>query len=67
MRPPLGRPSAKGSSPRTEPRHAQSATNARIHFRADVKDQNEIEHIKDDVTRIADVTWIYRSKPGMKA
>ena len=45
----------------------QSATNARIHFRVDVKDQGEIEHIKDTVARIADVTRIYRSKPGLKA
>ena len=45
----------------------QSATQARIHFRVDVRDQGEIEFIKDTVGRIADVTRIYRSKPGLKA
>jgi len=45
----------------------QSATQARIHFRVDVRDQGEIEFIKDTVARIADVTRIYRSKPGLKA
>ncbi|MDZ7800499.1 MAG: bifunctional (p)ppGpp synthetase/guanosine-3',5'-bis(diphosphate) 3'-pyrophosphohydrolase [Trueperaceae bacterium] len=45
----------------------QSATEARIHFRVDVRDQGEITFIKDTVGRIADVTRIYRSKPGLKA
>ncbi len=45
----------------------QSATEARIHVRVDVKDMGEIDHIKDTVGRIADVTRIYRSKPGLKA
>ncbi|MDZ7707495.1 MAG: bifunctional (p)ppGpp synthetase/guanosine-3',5'-bis(diphosphate) 3'-pyrophosphohydrolase [Trueperaceae bacterium] len=45
----------------------QSATKARIHVRVDVRDQAEIEFIKDTVARIADVTRIYRSKPGLKA
>jgi GTP pyrophosphokinase len=45
----------------------QSATQARIHFRVDVRDQGEIEFIKDTVARIADVTRIYRAKPGLKA
>ncbi len=45
----------------------QSAARARIHFRVDVKDQDEIEYIKDNVRRIADVTRVYRSKPGLKA
>ncbi len=45
----------------------QSATKARIHVRVDVKDQGEIEHIKQNVERIADVTRIYRARPGLKA
>ena len=45
----------------------QSATQARIHVRVDVRDQAEIEFIKETVSRIADVTRIYRSKPGLKA
>ncbi len=45
----------------------QSATSARIHVRVDVKDQGEIEHIKQNVERIADVTRIYRARPGLKA
>jgi GTP pyrophosphokinase len=45
----------------------QNATNARIHFRVDVRDQTEIDYIKDHVRRIADVVQIYRSKPGLKA
>jgi GTP diphosphokinase / guanosine-3',5'-bis(diphosphate) 3'-diphosphatase len=45
----------------------QSATKARIYVRVDVKDQDEIEHIKSNVQRIADVTRIYRSRPGIKA
>jgi GTP diphosphokinase / guanosine-3',5'-bis(diphosphate) 3'-diphosphatase len=45
----------------------QNASRARIHVRLDVKDQAEIEHIKTNVQRIADVTRIYRSRPGIKA
>ncbi|HEX7003132.1 MAG TPA: bifunctional (p)ppGpp synthetase/guanosine-3',5'-bis(diphosphate) 3'-pyrophosphohydrolase [Trueperaceae bacterium] len=45
----------------------QDASSARIHFRVDVKDQTEIDFIKENVRRIADVTRIYRSKPGLKA
>jgi GTP pyrophosphokinase len=45
----------------------QNATSARIHFRIDVKDQAEIEHVRENVLRIADVTRIYRSRPGLKA
>ena len=45
----------------------QSASKARIHFRVDVKDQTEIEFIKDNVARISDVTQVYRAKPGLKA
>ena len=44
-----------------------SASNARILVRVDVKDKTEIEFIKKQVQRIADVTRIYRSKPGVKA
>lgn len=45
----------------------QSAMRARIMFRVDVKDQAEIEFIKDSIGRIADVTRVYRSRPGIKA
>jgi GTP diphosphokinase / guanosine-3',5'-bis(diphosphate) 3'-diphosphatase len=45
----------------------QSAVRARIHVRIDVKDQDEIEFIKSNVERIADVTRIYRARPGLKA
>ncbi len=45
----------------------QGTSNARIHFRVDVKDQGEIEFIKQSVLKISDVTRIYRSKPGLKA
>jgi len=45
----------------------QSSTKARIHVRIDVKDQGEIEFIKQNVARIADVTRVYRSRPGLKA
>ncbi len=45
----------------------QNSMRARIHVRIDVKDQQEIEHIKASVERIADVTRIYRSRPGIKA
>jgi GTP pyrophosphokinase len=39
---------------------------AHIHFRVDVKDQKEIEHIKENVSKIPDVTNVYRAKPGIK-
>ncbi len=45
----------------------QSSVQARIHVRVEVKDQDEIEHIKSNVARIADVTRIYRARPGLKA
>lgn len=45
----------------------QSAMRARIMFRVDVKDHAEIEFIKESVGRIADVTRVYRTKPGWKA
>lgn len=45
----------------------QGNTNARIHFRIDVKDQSEVDRVKDAVLRIDDVTRIYRSRPGLKA
>ena len=45
----------------------QDAASARMYFRVDVKDQDEIEHIKDNIARIADVTRVYRAKPGLKA
>jgi GTP diphosphokinase / guanosine-3',5'-bis(diphosphate) 3'-diphosphatase len=45
----------------------QSASRARIHVRIDVKDQGEIEFVKQAVGRIADVTRVYRSRPGIKA
>ena len=45
----------------------QSGTRARIHVRVDVKDEGEIEFIKQAVERIADVTRIYRARPGLKA
>jgi len=45
----------------------QSSTRARIHVRVDVKDQGEIEYIKQNVGRIPDVTRVYRSRPGLKA
>ena len=44
-----------------------NTSSAHIHFRVDVKDQNEIAYIKDNVFKIADVTDIYRAKPGIKA
>ncbi|ADI14138.1 RelA/SpoT family protein [Truepera radiovictrix] len=44
----------------------QDSTSARIHFRIDVKDQSEVDRVKDTVLRIADVTRIYRSRPGLK-
>ena len=40
---------------------------ARVHFRVDVKDHEEINHIKENVSRVADVTDVYRVKPGIKA
>lgn len=45
----------------------QHGTSARIHFRIDVKDQGEVDKVKDAVLRISDVTRIYRSRPGIKA
>ena len=45
----------------------QGSANARIHFRIDVKDQTEVDRVKDAVLRIDDVTRIYRSRPGLKA
>ncbi len=45
----------------------QGTSFARIHFRVDVKDQGEVDFIKDNIERIADVTRIYRAKPGLKA
>ena len=45
----------------------QSAASAHIHFRVDVRDQNEVEFIKDNVLKIKDVTRVYRAKPGIKA
>ena len=45
----------------------QGSANARIHFRIDVKDQTEVDKVKDAVLRIDDVTRIYRSRPGLKA
>lgn len=45
----------------------QNGTSARIHFRIDVRDQAEIEHVRENVLRIADVTDIYRSRPGLRA
>jgi GTP pyrophosphokinase len=41
-------------------------SHARIHFRVDVKDQNEIEFIKENVGQIPDVTEVYRARPGLK-
>jgi len=43
------------------------STNARIHFRVDVKDQEEVDYIKSSVGRVADVTEVYRQRPGLKA
>ncbi len=45
----------------------QNSTSARIHFRIDVKDQTEVDRVKDAVLRVDDVTRIYRSRPGLKA
>jgi len=45
----------------------QSSTEARIYFRIDVRDQGEIEFVKEMMGRIADVTRVYRSRPGLKA
>lgn len=45
----------------------RDSQSARIMFRVDVKDLGEIEFIKDNVARIADVTRVYRSRPGLKA
>lgn len=43
------------------------AMTARIHFRVDVKDYKEIQFIKDNVSKVRDVTKVYRAKPGIKA
>ena len=40
---------------------------ARMYFRVDVKDNREIQHIKERVMKIPDVTDVYRSKPGLKS
>lgn len=45
----------------------QNSSNARIHFRVDVRDQSEINVIKDAISRIDDVTDVYRTRPGIKA
>ena len=45
----------------------QGSANARIHFRIDVKDQTEVNRVKDAVLRIDDVTRTYRARPGLKA
>jgi GTP diphosphokinase / guanosine-3',5'-bis(diphosphate) 3'-diphosphatase len=42
------------------------AMSARIHFRVDVKDYKEIQFIKDNVSKVRDVTHVYRAKPGIK-
>lgn len=47
--------------------NVQDSISARIHFRVEVKDQNEIQYIKDIVSRVPDVTSIYRSRSGIKA
>lgn len=44
-----------------------NTSSARIHFRVDVRDHGEIQHIRENVMRIQDVTEIYRSRPGLKA
>ncbi len=44
-----------------------NSSSARIHFRVDVRDHNEIQHIRENVMRIPDVSEIYRSRPGLKA
>ncbi|MCA9837603.1 MAG: bifunctional (p)ppGpp synthetase/guanosine-3',5'-bis(diphosphate) 3'-pyrophosphohydrolase [Trueperaceae bacterium] len=45
----------------------QDSSTARIHFRIDVRDHTEIQHIKDTMAKIPDVTTVYRSRPGIKA
>jgi GTP diphosphokinase / guanosine-3',5'-bis(diphosphate) 3'-diphosphatase len=45
----------------------QDSVKARIHVRIDVKDQQEIEFIKLTIGRIADVTRVYRARPGLNA
>jgi GTP pyrophosphokinase len=45
----------------------QNSVSARIHFRVDVRDQNEIDFLKEGVARIADVNRVYRAKPGLKS
>jgi len=44
----------------------QSATEARIHIRVDVRDQNEIEFLKEMLGRIQDVSRVFRARPGIK-
>jgi len=43
------------------------SSSARIHFRVDVKDNAEINIIKSNIMRIADVSDVYRVKPGIKS
>lgn len=45
----------------------QDSQSARIYFRVDVKDHHEIDYIKDHVLKVADVTRIYRARPGLKS
>ena len=40
---------------------------ARIHFRVDVRDDKEIQFIKENVAKVRDVTRVYRAKPGIKS
>jgi GTP diphosphokinase / guanosine-3',5'-bis(diphosphate) 3'-diphosphatase len=58
-----------GAMNKSAPKVGASVHNntAHIHFRVDVRDQKEIEHIKENVSRIPDVTNVYRAKPGIKA
>ena len=43
------------------------SASARIHFRIDVKDYEEITVIKESIMRIPDVSRIYRARPGLKS
>jgi GTP pyrophosphokinase len=45
----------------------QDSVQARIHVRVDVRDQQEIEFIKQTIARISDVTRVYRARPGLNA
>jgi GTP pyrophosphokinase len=45
----------------------QSAASARIHFRIDVRNQDEIDYLKEGILRISDVNRIYRARPGLKS